>query len=374
MRPTSSFVAAFSRRPHQPGPARRSDFVPICHETQTAAAHPINSLVNFSAQNDVKNTQVTWAYFRDSKGAQKKLEANNYYEHNELVIAKTPHPDFDVAPPTAAGPSPVQCPTMLARSSDIDIYYEVLGNGPDLVLLHPFPAHHGVWMPVAEQLASKYRVIVPDLRGHGESGVGEGAATMEKHAEDLVRVLADAQVGKAIFAGESIGGYILFEFWRRHRERVKALVLCNTKATPDTQDARKARLQSAEDVLKKGVEPFLDTMLPKLLGETTRFHRPDIATAAKAMMMKITPAGVAAVQRGMAERPDSIPTLGTINVPTLIVGAGEDSIPLSEAELMKQHTRGAALRVIAKAGHYAVFERPDEALRLIRQFIDGVPA
>src|ERR1051325_6511076 len=98
---------------------------------------------------------------------------------------------------------------MQVRSGDIDIYYEVLGSGPDLVLLHPFPAHHCVWMPVAEQLASKYRVILPDLRGHGQSGAGEGVATMEKHVNDLLRVLADANVGRAIFAGESIGGYIL---------------------------------------------------------------------------------------------------------------------------------------------------------------------
>ncbi len=261
---------------------------------------------------------------------------------------------------------------MIVRSGDIDIYYEVVGKGPDLVLLHPFPAHHGVWMPVGEQLASKYRVILPDLRGHGQSGVGEGVATMEKHAEDLVRVLADAQVSKAIFAGESIGGYILFEFWRRHRERVEALVLCNTKATADAAEARKARLQSAEDVLKTGVEPFVDTMLPKLLGETTRYNRPDVVAAAKAMMMKITAAGVAAVQRGMAERPDSVPTLRTIDVSTLVIGAGEDSIPLSEAELMKQHIGKASLRVIAKAGHYAVFERPEEALRLLRQFLDAL--
>ena len=259
---------------------------------------------------------------------------------------------------------------MRVRSSDIEISYEVLGKGPDLVLLHPFPAHHGVWMPVAEQLASKYRIILPDLRGHGNSGVGEGAATMEKHVADLLNVLADAKVGRAIFAGESIGGYMLFEFWRRQRERVKALVLCNTKATADTDEARRSRLQSAEDVLKKGVEQFVDTMLPKLLGETTRFNRPDVAAAARAMMLTITSAGVAAVQRGMAERPDSIPTLDTINVPTLLLAAGEDSIPMAEAELMKEHIRGASLRVIAKAGHYAVFERPEEALRLLRHFLD----
>jgi 3-oxoadipate enol-lactonase len=262
--------------------------------------------------------------------------------------------------------------SMHVRGSDAEIYYEVLGSGPDFVLLHPFPAHHGVWMPVAEQLALKYRVILPDLRGHGQSGVGEGAATMEKHVSDLLRVLADANVGRAIFAGESIGGYLLFEFWRRERERVKAFVLCNTKATADSDEARRARLQSADDVLKTGVEPFVDSMLPKLLGETTRSNRPDIAAAAKAMMLKITAPGVAAVQRGMAERPDSVATLATVNVPTLLVAGEEDSIPLSEAQLMKDRIAGSSLKVMAKAGHYAVFEQPTEALRLLRQFLDAL--
>jgi pimeloyl-ACP methyl ester carboxylesterase len=259
---------------------------------------------------------------------------------------------------------------MLVRSAGADIYYHVLGKGPDVVLLHPFPAHHGVWMPVAEQLASRYRVILPDLRGHGESGTAVEVATMAEHVEDMVRVLQDAGVGRAVFAGESIGGYILFEFWRRQRERVHALVLCNTKATADNDEARKTRLQSAADVMKRGVEPFVDAQIQKLLGATTRTNRPDIVAAARAMMMKITPAGLAAVQRGMAERPDSVPTLRTINVPALVLTGDEDMIPLADAQLMQQHIRGAELKVIAKAGHYAVFERPEEAGRLLREFLD----
>ena len=261
---------------------------------------------------------------------------------------------------------------MLVRSSGADIYYEVLGKGPDLVLLHPFPSHHGVWRPVAEQLASRYRVLLPDLRGHGKSGVGVETVTMEQHVEDMIRVLQDAGVTRAVFAGESIGGYILFEFWRRHGERISALALCNTKASADTDDARRGRLQAAEDVLKRGVEPFVDANIPKLLGESTRVNRPDIVAAARAMMMTITPAGLAAVQRGMAERPDSIPTLRTIDVPTLVLTADQDMIPLAEAQMMQQHIAKAELKVIPNAGHYAVFERPDEAARLLRQFLEKV--
>ena len=94
-----------------------------------------------------------------------------------------------------------------------------LGDGPPVVLLHPFPVHHEFWLPVADTLASRYRLIMPDLRGHGDSGLGEGPATMEKHAADLRAVMDDADLGRAPIIGVSIGGYVLFEFWRNYRGR-----------------------------------------------------------------------------------------------------------------------------------------------------------
>jgi pimeloyl-ACP methyl ester carboxylesterase len=117
------------------------------------------------------------------------------------------------------------------KSDDAEITYRMLGEGSPVVLLHPFPVNHEFWLPVAETLSSRYRVVLPDMRGHGDSGVGEGPATMDKHAADIARVMDDAEVGRAPLIGVSIGGYALFEFWRRHRGRVAALGLCNTKAT-----------------------------------------------------------------------------------------------------------------------------------------------
>ena len=89
------------------------------------------------------------------------------------------------------------------RSSDAEIAYEVLGDGPPVVLLHPFPAHHGFWLPAAQALLPRYRLILPDLRAHGESEAGEGPTTMEKHAADLISVCDDAGIERAIFAGVS---------------------------------------------------------------------------------------------------------------------------------------------------------------------------
>jgi len=259
------------------------------------------------------------------------------------------------------------------RSSDAEIVYEAQGDGHPVVLLHPFPANRQFWSQLALILTPRYRLILPDLRGHGDSGLGDGPATMEKHAADISRVMDDADVGRAVLVGVSIGGYVFFEFWRRFRSRVTAVALCNTKAAADTPEARVGRLQMAVDALERGTEPFFESMVPKLLGKTTRDMRPDLVDGALRMMRKMSPEDVAMVQRGMAERPDSVSTLKMIDVPTLLITGDEDILTgVAEAETMRQNIPGAQLKVIAKAGHYAPWERPEEVGPLLRQFLDSV--
>ena len=259
------------------------------------------------------------------------------------------------------------------KSGDAEIVYQILGDGPSVVLLHPFPANHEFWLPVAQSLSTRYRLIVPDLRGHGDSDIGEGPATMAKHAADIARVMDHADVGRAPIVGVSIGGYALFEFWRQQRGRVAALGLCNTKATVDSPEAQAGRSQAAAEVMERGTEPFFQTMIPRLLGKTTRETRPDLVEGALQMMRGMSPADVAAVQRGMAERPDSVDTLKTINVPTLLVTGDEDILTgVNEAQLMHRHIAGSELTVFPKAGHYSPWEQPEAVGRLLRQFLDGV--
>jgi pimeloyl-ACP methyl ester carboxylesterase len=259
------------------------------------------------------------------------------------------------------------------KSDDAEIAYSISGDGPPVVLLHPFPAHHALWTPAAQALIARYRVILPDLRGHGESGAGEGPATMGKHASDIERILNDAGVGRAVFAGVSIGGYILFECWRRFRGRFAGLVLCDTRPQPDTPEARSNRLRSAADVLERGIEPFLDGLIPKLFGRTTLGARPDRVDEARRMMLQMSPQDIAQVLEGMAERPDSLPTLRTINVPAMIVMGEEDTLStVADGELMRANISGSQLRLVPKAGHYAPWEQPEEVGRLLRQFVDSL--
>jgi pimeloyl-ACP methyl ester carboxylesterase len=259
------------------------------------------------------------------------------------------------------------------RSGDAEIVYEILGQGSPVVLLHPFPANREFWKPAVRVLTSRYQLIIPDLRAHGDSEAGEGPATVQKHAADVIRVLDDVGVGRVPIAGASIGGYTLFELWRQNRERISAVMLINTKAPADNAEARAGRLQSAADVLERSTEPFFQGLVTKLLGKTVHETRHDLVDGALRMMRKMSPQDVAAVQRGMAERPDSLPTLKTITVPTLIVTGDEDTLTgTPEAETMRRNISGSQMKVIAKAGHYSPWEQPQEAGRILRQFLDSV--
>lgn len=259
------------------------------------------------------------------------------------------------------------------RSGDALLSYEVRGEGPPVVLLHPFPLNHEFWKGAAEQLSARYRLILPDLRAHGDSELGEGPVTMQKLSADLERVLGEERTGRASFVGVSIGGYLLFEFWRRHRDRVAALVFANTKAGGETLESRATRWQAADRVMREGTAWFIDDMSSKLVSAPTRNNRPDIVEMARNMMRKMSPQDITEVQHGMADRPDSVSTLRDINVPTLLITGEEDTVPLAEIELMRHRIPGSELRIISKAGHYAALEKPEEFGRLLRTFFDGLP-
>lgn len=259
------------------------------------------------------------------------------------------------------------------RSDDAEIAYEVQGSGPALVLLHPFPTNHEFWYPVAAALESSYRLVLPDLRGHGASEIGDGPASIQKHANDVIKVLDATGTAKAVFIGCSIGGYIMFELWRRVRDRVVAFALCDTQPQADKAEARAARLKIAAEVLDEGTAPYLKSMLPKLMGKTTVASRPDLVEGAHAMMRQMSAEDISQVLQGMAARPDSVDVLRTINVPTLIVIGEEDEVStVGNSELMRQHIPGSQLKIIPKAGHYAPWEQSEAVGGILRQFSDSV--
>ncbi len=266
---------------------------------------------------------------------------------------------------------------MLYTSGDAELYYQVEGTGQEMILLHPTPVQHGFWQPVSRHLASRYRLITPDLRGHGQSQPGEGTISIERLGEDIVRLLDALKIQRALFVGCSIGGYTLFELWRRVPERIQALAFCCSKPQPDSPENKVKRQQTIEQIRLQGAESFFDSMASTLVGPTTQRRDPGKVSAAREMMRAMRPEAVMAVQQGLAERPDSVPTARSIHVPTCVIAGGEDqsSTPAEMkvlAESIRNNGYSSEYHLITDAGHYAPWERPDEVAGILRRFFASV--
>jgi 3-oxoadipate enol-lactonase len=262
---------------------------------------------------------------------------------------------------------------MFYTSGDARLFYEQQGAGPDIVLLHPTPVHHGFWLPVAALLNSGYRVTTPDLRGHGRSESGHGVINMARLGDDIERLLDAAHIEAALFAGCSIGSYTLYELWRRIPERIRALAFCCGKPQPDTAANRAKRTEDIEKIRLAGTAEFFDRMAHTLVGPTSRARHPERSGQLRAMMDAAGPEAIIAVQQGLAQRPDSVPSLSTITVPVLALAGAEDpgSTP-EEMAVVQQRLPRSAWHVLPDAGHYAPYEQPETVGRILRDFFDGV--
>jgi len=250
------------------------------------------------------------------------------------------------------------------------------GRGVPLVLVHGFPLDHTMWSGQIDALAEDCRVIAPDLRGFGASDVTEGTVTMAQFADDLAGLLDALEIGEpVVLCGLSMGGYVAFEFWRRHGSRLKALVLCDTRAASDSPDAAAGRLKTAETVMAEGPSSLVEAMLPKLFAETTRKRHPELIDSVRKVMLSTDPRAVAAAARGMVERADATAMLAKIACPTLVVVGRHDVIsPPDEMRAIQAAIPEARLVEIDGAGHMSPLENPVEFNAAIRDFLIGLRA
>jgi pimeloyl-ACP methyl ester carboxylesterase len=251
--------------------------------------------------------------------------------------------------------------------------YDDRGRGTPVAWIHGFPLHREMWVPQLVALADACRMIALDLRGFGESGRTAGPYRMEGYADDVAALLDALKIEKAIIAGLSMGGYVAFELCRRHAKRVSGLLLADTKAEPDTPEARAGRRELAERVRSQGVGVLVQELLPRLLSETTRTTRPEVVQRVRAMIEAADPQSVGFALAGMAERLDANDLLPEIRIPTCVVVGEEDAIaPPETARLMGMTIPGARVVVIRGAGHVSNLENPDAFNAAARDLIARV--
>lgn len=245
------------------------------------------------------------------------------------------------------------------------------GQGMAVVLIHGFPLDHQMWNAQVDVLAQHCRVIAPDLRGFGSSSMTEGVVRMEQFADDLAALLDALGVREpAVVCGLSMGGYVAFEFWRRHPDRLRALVLCDTRAAADAPEAAKGRLETARKVLEEGVGVLADTMTPKLLSPGAIQTRPDMVNSLRGTILNCPAQGAAAALCGMAERSDFTARLAEIRCPTLVLVGSEDAISTpEEMAAIAYAIPGARLIRIEHAGHLSPIEQPAQVNAAIGAFL-----
>ena len=260
---------------------------------------------------------------------------------------------------------------MFYQAHDIRLAYDDEGSGIPLVFLHAFPLNRSMWTPQITALSAQFRTIAIDLRGHGESDSPLWSFSLEQYADDVAALLDHLNIPQAVLVGLSMGGYVSLAFSRQHGNRLRALVLADTRAQADSPEVRTGRFHLAQTAYTQGTEAVANTMLPKLLGATSLKSKPELIEHVRRTIQQTPVSGILVDLMAMAGRSDSLPHLPAISCPTLVVIGEEDhTTPLIDAQLMASNIPNARLAVIPAAGHLSNCEQPEMFNDLLRGFVE----
>lgn len=266
----------------------------------------------------------------------------------------------------------------IALSRGSTLFVRQYGRGIPVLCVHGFPLDHSMWRQQWEGLGDQFLFLAPDLAGFGRSILADDTqatdASLESDADDLAELLDRMGHARVVFCGLSMGGYVGWQFWRRHPARVAGFVLCDTRAAADTPEVARGRRVMAERILKEGMEILVEPMLPRLFSNAT-LTAPDARIFGLIQRMRsCSPLAAARVLMAMANRPDMEALLPTIDLPTLLLCGEEDVItPPAEMQQMAARMPQAKLQRIPSAGHLAPAENAALVNRAIREFLDRLP-
>ncbi len=254
-----------------------------------------------------------------------------------------------------------------ARSGSVG--YDEAGAGVPVVMLHGFPHDRTLWSAQLAAPPAGARLIAPDLPGFGESRPLD-VPSLDAWADWTIEFCDALALPKVVICGLSMGGYLAFALWRRHPERVRALVLADTKPGADSEEGKAKRRELQALALAGGAGVVAEQQLPGMVGKTTRETRPQVVAMLDAMMRSAPVGGIVDALDAMRTRDDSTPTLATISVPTLVVCGAEDVLtPVAESEAMHKAIPRSQLAVIPGAGHASCLEHPAAFNALLSGFI-----
>lgn len=259
---------------------------------------------------------------------------------------------------------------MYAQVNGYRLFYEESGQGVPVVLLHGFPLSSRIWSPIRQTVTRHARLITPDLRGHGLSEKPDGRYSMESLAHDIATLVDHLGLETLVLGGHSMGGYITFQFAQHYPDRLRGLILVDTRAEADAEEGKARRLKAIAKIRTEGAAAFLEEFLPGLIGPSSKASNPALVDELKAMAAPIPDHVLIGCLQGMLERPDSRPLLQSLPIPVLVIVGEEDQLtPPSGARAMAEALPMAELAVIPQAGHTPSLEAPQAVAQAILHFL-----
>ncbi len=241
---------------------------------------------------------------------------------------------------------------------------------PALVLLHAFPLSGAMWNAQIERFGNCFHVLAPDARGFGDTSPFSNPPSVSQLARDLSGLLDYLKIERAIIGGCSMGGYVALEFARQFPDRMRALILCDTRADADSPSAKATRDEMIAFALQHDGLAVANRMLPKLLSDQTRVEHPEVAEQVRDMVRSLSGENAAHMIAALRDRSGSTPVLGSIRVPTLVIGGEDDAIsPPDVMAQMAAQIENAKHVVVASVGHLSSLEQPREWNREVEQWL-----
>jgi pimeloyl-ACP methyl ester carboxylesterase/acyl-CoA thioesterase FadM len=253
----------------------------------------------------------------------------------------------------------------------VNLAVDIRGRGPAILFIHGYPLDHAMWEPQLGALDGWMR-IAPDLRGMGQSDAPDLGYSMATYADDLLALLTTLGVDKAVVCGLSMGGYVAFEMLRRAPERIRALVVIDSRAEADTAEGRRARDAEAAKAREGGPDAIADAMMPKLFDNRATAVDQAIQDQVRRVIVATPYAGLLGAIGALRDRPDSFALLRSLKeLPALVVVGEEDKLtPPERAQAMVDVLPQGELVVVPGAGHLSSLERPDVVTSALRGFLD----
>jgi pimeloyl-ACP methyl ester carboxylesterase len=246
--------------------------------------------------------------------------------------------------------------------NNLNLAFERHGSGNTLLLLHGFPLDHHLWDDLVPLLEDSFDLIIPDLRGFGESETIDTPYTMDDYASDLAGLLDQLGIQKSAVAGHSMGGYVALAFARLYLERVSGLALISSQVLADPPERKEGRYKSAADVAENGISSVVETMTPKFTSDAR------LQANAREIMEKQQPSAYIGALKAMAERMDSTALLSTFTFPVVVIHGDADAlIPVDRAREVRDAVPGSHYLELKGIGHVPMLEVPEETAEAFKQ-------